>query len=238
MISRYSLAAAAIAVAGMFGLAQSARAELFDIGSNFTVSGQNSAGGFSDTVKLQDGTTTVDGGALNLTISIVPDGMSEWLVFDYQALPLGSPLMTDTSDDWSLNETGLDAAVPVNFDGAYAAFLDSSGNTITPTSSLFAGYTVGADPVPGEVGTGLVNKGFTDDISAGPLPLLGAYIDPFDQLDSYGVTSASVDGWEQALEFAPQTPTPTVPEPRALPLVCLGVLGIAGVALRRRKQAA
>jgi hypothetical protein len=213
-----------------------AKADLFDIGSTFTDSGLTSAGSFSNTVTLEDGTTAIDGGAIDLTISIVPDGSAEWLVFTYQTTTPGAPLMSDTSDDWNVYETGLDAAVSTDFEGAYAAFLDSSGNAITPSSSVFGGYTVMANPVPGGAGIGQGSVGFTDDNTPGPYFALGAYIDPFDYLDATGIPSADVDGFVQALEFAPTTAA--VPEPGSLSLVCTGLVGLAGLAFRRRRNRA
>jgi hypothetical protein len=228
-------AGAVIVAASVLTLGQ-AKADLFDIGSTFTASGLNSAGSFSNTVTLQNGTTAIDGGAIDLNISIVPDGSSEWLVFTYQSSTADTPLMSNTSDDWNVYETGLVAAVATDFDGAYAAFLDSSGNAITPTSSIFGGYSVMPNPVPGGAGIGLGTGSFTDDNPAGPYFALGAYIDPFDDLASAGINASNVDGFVQALEFSPTTPA--VPEPASLSLVCTGLVGLAGLAFRRRRKRA
>jgi hypothetical protein len=235
MILGHISTGAVIVAASVLTLGQ-AKADLFDIGSTFTASGLNSAGSFSNTVTLQNGTTAIDGGAIDLTISIVPDGSSEWLVFTYQSSTPDTPLMSNTSDDWNVYETGLDAAVATDFDRAYAAFLDSSGNAITPTSSIFPGYSVIPNPVPGGAGIGLGTGSFTDDNPAGPYFALGAYIEPFDYLDSgAGIPSANVDGFVQALEFSP---TSAVPEPASLSLVCTGLVGLAGLAFRRRHNRA
>jgi len=216
----------------LFGLNQIAKgSDLFVIGSTFTDSGGNSPDSFSTTVTLADGTTSPDGGSLNLTISKVFAGGNEWLVFDYQTATSGTQLVPSTSDDWSIGQTGLDLAVPANFIGAFAEFLDSTGAAITPTSAIFPGYSVMSNPVPGGAGTG-EGVFFTAPVPAGPLPDLGAFINPFDQLDGTGVTSANVEGFYQALEFAPIT---TTPEPA--PVALLGV-GLLAVGLARRLKRA
>lgn len=207
----------------LLGLNQTAKgADLFVLGSTFTDSGSNSPDSFSTTVTLAPGTTSPDGGALNLTISKIFEGSDEWLVFDYQTATPGTQLVPSTSDAWSIAQTGLDLAVPVNFIGGFAEFLDSSGDAITPTSAVFPGYSVESNPVPGGTGTG-EGATFTDPFPAGPLADLGAFIDPFDQLDATGVPSANVEGFYQALEFAPATPAP---EPASLTLFGAGILGL------------
>jgi hypothetical protein len=229
-----------LGTAAMFGCLmglQTAQAEVFTIGSTFTDSGTNSPGSFTQSVVLQNGTTVLDGGALDLTVSIVPTGNSagdEWLVFHYQTVG-GGPLVPP-GDDWSIDQTGLVAAVPGNFVGAFDEFLTSSGTDLPPTTSVF-GQNILANPVPGGVGIGQGVLGVTDLFPAGPLGALGAFIDPFDQLDGTGIPSADVSGFYQALEFAPQTPPPPtgVPEPASLTILGSAMVGL-GVIRRRRKS--
>ncbi len=223
------LATLAAIAATVLGMGQAAKAGVFDIGSTFTASGENSAGSWSNTVTLQNGVTPIDGGALDLTISIVPEGSSQWLVFTYTTVPTG-PLMTNTSDDWNTFETGLDAVEASDFDGAFVEFLNSSGNAITPTSSIFTGYSVESNPVPGGTGIGL-GASFTDDEPAMIWPQLGTSINPFSALGSTGINPSNVDGYVEALEFTPQS---TVPEPSSWLLTSTMLLAIALVVACRR----
>ena len=115
-----------IGAAIALGPGQSATAEVLDIGSTFTDSGTNSPNSFSQSVTLAPGVTLVDGGALSLTISIVPTGDAagnEWLVFDYQTVTPGA-VLSQSGDNWAIGQTGITVTVPTDFDGAFAEFLD------------------------------------------------------------------------------------------------------------------
>src|ERR1700756_1914174 len=102
----------AVVAALLLGTAGAAKADLFVSGSIFTDSGTSSPTSFSQSVTLAPGTYSLDGGALSLDLSIVPAGAGdEWLVFNYTTVG-GVPLSCDGCD-WSLYQTGLQAAVPV-----------------------------------------------------------------------------------------------------------------------------
>jgi hypothetical protein len=160
------------------------------------------------------------------------EGSDEWLVFDYQTATSGTQLVPNTADNWSIDQTGLDLVAASNFVGAFAEFLDSSGNAITPSTAVFPGYSVMSNPVPGGAGTG-EGAFFSAAVPAGPLPALGAFINPFNQLDATGVPSANVEGFYQALEFAPVAAA--TPEPSTVLLIGAGLLGVG--LMRRLRHA-
>jgi hypothetical protein len=157
-----------LTTAALLALAAPAHAaSLFVPGSSFTVNATNSPDSFSDTVNLTPGTQSLDGGAVDLNISIVDaGGGSEWLVFNYTTTS-GAPL--STAYNWSVNQLGLDAAVPVNFNYAYSEFL-VNGVSQPWSYSFFGGYTPISSPVPGMSGTGVGNTtSFDSPQGSGPL---------------------------------------------------------------------
>jgi hypothetical protein len=203
---------------------------LFDTNSTFQVVGGNSPDSFTNTVQLTPGTTSLDGGALSLTISIVPtSGGAEWLVFNYSTASGGA--ISQPSQNWSLSQNGLVALQPLNFIGSYAQF-NNNGVAITPSFSIF-GQTIEANPVPGLVGSGQGASGFASPAGPGPLFNLNAFADPFSQVaPSLGNTQLVINGWEQALEFAPQVAA--VPEPSTWAMMILGFASIGFIAYRRK----
>lgn len=207
---------------------------IFVSGSDVTISGVNSPDSFTDVVPLTAGTVALDGGKLNLTISFVPQGSdgSEWVLFDYSTAD-GSPLVAPTSNNWALDETGVDVAVPADFTAAEVQFFNGS-TALTPTGTIFGGYSVQSNPVPG--GSGMVQAavGFTDLIPAGPVGELGTFINPFSFLAVTGIDPTQVTGYEEGLLFQPQTPIVSTPEPASLALLGFAVFGLT--ALRRRKE--
>jgi hypothetical protein len=206
---------------------------LFVPGSTFQVETNNSPDSYTDTVNLAAGTQSLDGGAVSLTISIVPTGgTNEWLVFSYSTTS-GSPL-SGYDDYWSVYQVGLDAAVPVNLTGAYDEFL-VNGVSQTPSNGIFPGADVLSNPVPGMTGMGVGNVGYSDPLGGGPLGGLGAYMYPYGAyLSDTNINPATVNGYSQALEF--QATTATTPEPTTWVMMLIGFagLGFAGYAKGRK----
>jgi hypothetical protein len=90
-------------------------------------------------------------------------------------------------------------------------------------------------PVPGFTGTGFGNSGFSA-IFDSPLPSLGTYISPWAYLGDTGINYASVNGYEEALEFAPTTVT--TPEASTWAMMLLGFAGLGFAGWRASRGAA
>ena len=211
-----------------------ARAGAFVLGSTFTVQAFNSPDSFTETVTLTPGNQLLDSGAVNLNISIVPDGTlgAEWIVLNYTTTnggPLSSPHVF-----WGIEQTGIELSVGAQLTSYYQQWTDD-GVALAPTSLLFAGTVIGTNPIPGGVGSGYISTGpgLVDtfgcspcNFPAGSFEHWGTELGPFNQLDGRGIVSADVNGFEDALLFQP------VPEPASLVLTCTALLGL--IALRRR----
>jgi hypothetical protein len=224
------ISAAILAAFGASGGMAAHATTLFVPGSTFEVQATNSPDTFTDTVNLVAGSQSLDGGAVTLNISIVPaGGTNEWLVFNYTTNS-GGPL--SGNEYWSLNQTGLDAAVPVNFIAGYNELL-INGVSQPWSYSFFGGYTPASSPIPGMSGTGVVSANpFVAPFPAGPIGQLGAYMSSFSgYVNSAGIDAASVNGYSQALEF--QSQAPAAPELSTWVMMILGFGGLGAFGYRR-----
>jgi PEP-CTERM motif len=223
-----------VTTAALLGLAAPAHAQLFNNGSALTIAFENSPTSETDTVEFLPGTTQlVDGGNLDLTISVVAaGGGAEWVVLNFQTVSADLPLSTG-GQDWALNPS-LTAAVPLNFTGDYFQWQGSDGANIPQTGRIF-GQTLMASPVAGLTGSGEGTLGFVDPIGGpGLLPPLGAFSDPF-SIVLNGLPADQVNGYTEALEFSPVTPS--VPEPSTWAMMLAGFAGLSFLGYRQTVKA-
>jgi hypothetical protein len=219
-----------VAATALLGLAAPAHAQLFTNGATFTISYSNSPGSGSDTVTFSPGTTQlIDGGNLALTMSLVAaGGGAEWAVFTYQTVSANVPLST-SGQNWSINQVGLPAAVPVSLIGDYTQWYGSDGANIPQTGGIF-GQTLMSNPIPGMTGSGEGTLGYNAPLGSGPLASLGAFASPFDIVLN-GLPAAQVNGFTQGLEFA--ATTPATPEPATWAMMLAGFAGLAFLGYRQ-----
>jgi hypothetical protein len=211
-----------VTTAVLLGLAAPAHAALFTDGATFTIDFENSPTSENDTATFSPGVTQLlDGGTVDLTINVVAaGGGAEWAVFTYQTVSADLPLSV-SGQDWSINQVGIPAAVPLNFIADYSQWQGPNGANIPQTGGIF-GQTLMANPVPGMTGNGEGNSGFVSPVGSGPLGNLGAFANPFDIVLN-GLPAVQVNGFTQALEFSPETP---VPEPSTWAMMALGFAGL------------
>jgi hypothetical protein len=224
-----------ITTAVLLGLAAPAHAALFTIGATFNVDFENSPTSENDTATFSPGVTQLlDGGNVDLTISVVAaGGGAEWAVFTYQTVSADLPLSV-SGEDWSINQVGIPAAVPLNFIADYSQWQGPNGANIPQTGGIFS-QTLMANPVPGMTGSGEGNSGFVSPVGSGPLGGLGAFADPFDIVLN-GLPAAQVNGFTEALEFSPVTPA--VPEPSTWAMMLAGFAGLGFMGWRGSRKTA
>jgi hypothetical protein len=225
-----------VTTAVLLGLAAPAHAELFTIGATFNVDFGNSPTSENDTATFSPGVTQLlDGGNVDLTISVVAaGGGAEWAVFTYQTVSAGLPLSV-SGQDWSINQVGIPAAVPLNFIADYSQWYGPNGANIPQTGGIF-GQTLEASPVPGLTGSGEGSSGYVSPVGSGPLGNLGAFASPFDIVLN-GLPATQVNGFTQALEFSAVTPS-GAPEPSTWAMMFLGFAGLGLMGWRGSRKAA
>jgi hypothetical protein len=224
-----------ITTAVLLGLAAPAHAALFTDGATFTIDFENSPTSETDTATFSPGVTQLlDGGNVDLTISVVAaGGGAEWAVFNYQTVSPNLPLSV-SGEDWSINQVGMPAAVPLNFIADYSQWQGPNGANIPQTGGIF-NQTLMANPVPGMTGNGEGSSGFVNPVGSGPLGSLGGFADPFDIVLN-GLPAAQVNGFTQALEFS--AVTPSAPEASTWAMMVLGFAGLGLMGWRGSRKAA
>jgi hypothetical protein len=222
-----------------------AHAQLFVPDSTFTVNATGSPGNVNAPANLTQFITqplATTAGTLNLTVGIIDSTTTpgaEWLIFNY--FTAGGAPISPTQGFWSVNEVGLQSNKAVNFIDAATQF-DVTGTNQAFLSSPFSNFTPAAT-MPSDIagilhGPGLVALPFTPPtFGPGPLPSLGAFLNPFSQLNGNLASgdALAIISYTEALEFAPAVPT-GVPEPStwAMMLTGFGLLGFAAMRKGRR----
>jgi hypothetical protein len=223
--------AACVATAALAAAGSASADALFDFsaGAMFTVYGTNAPNTFNDVtgVSFALGTQSIDGDALQLTISTYAGpGNSEWIVFDFQA-PAGTLIAGDPTQDWQLGVTDVPFAQDLLFEHYYVAW-GSNGTLFGPTDDQGSNTSIETNPI---TGSGDV---FGSDVMPALLESYGQLegdVDPFaDTLDLWGIGSSGINEFEIGGLYAPAA----APEPATLTLLGAGLLG-AGI-WRRRKH--
>jgi hypothetical protein len=229
---------------GLMALAAPAYADLFTGGTPFTVNTTGTPGGGGNDPALFTIATGLPNAGLNLTSTETPGTDrpgAEWVIFNYTSDGSISP----NQGNWAVNEVGLQLNHPAFLIRGFVQF-DVDGVNAAFNSSPFGGFTpVSSGPISFLPGPGLLgglnpDMNPADAFQPGPLPSVGSFLDPFNQLDnrlSPGVTAADLNSYTEALEFAPVS-VGGVPELSTWTygLVGFGLLGLTGF-IRKRTSA-
>ncbi len=206
------------------GLANAQSTQFVDFGTNFQVSGTNAPNTFSGTYSLNDGNTSLDGGALVLnTSTYAAAGGGEWVIFTFNT-PSGS-LSSNPSDPYELTLSNVvltPAGIAATPTMAYFGF--GNNGVLESATNNYPGYAPQLETNP-FTGSGNV-FGFipgrasqiSDQINLGAI----------NQLSLLGYTNTSgLSTYQVGFLLEP------VPEPSTLWLV-LGGLALLGLTRSRR----
>jgi PEP-CTERM motif len=151
--------------------------------------------------------------------------------------------------DWTVNQVGLPANQPLFLIRNFSQF-DESGTEQAFSFSPFGGGLSPSAAPPSDLASILSGPGLlsgvnmdmnpADAFPAGPLPTLGAFLNPFSQLDGALVNEGTADlitSYTQALEFTPANFVPGTPEPSTWAMMLLGFAGLSFVGYRQTVKA-
>ena len=213
---------------GILTVAPAAHAQVASVGNFALFQGTNSPDNFFEIDTLTLGTSTTDGGALDVNLSIVPTGpRSEWDIFTFQTVS-GAPIASNLDGSWELSWLYLLNYPNATLNHLYTLW-GTDGTLISPTSATGSGLSLETNPV---TGLGQVLGAAVDDPLPGFVGVDGCLnitcTGTFDSsLSGYGYDPSSINTYQVGLEIS------AVPEPASLALFGIG---LAGLALVRRRM--
>jgi hypothetical protein len=216
-----------------------AKADIIPIGSSLTFGGTNLPGACTSTTCSDTTTfgtmTLIDGGALRLSETQVADGPNaEWDDWSISTVR-GGPLAGNINGFWSIvMDYTLDA--PVFFDQVASQWTVNG----TPVSPLFnfggicCATASNPSPIAGEA---YYNSGFSAPLAAGVQSnWQQIFVSPYSFVSAGGIDPSTANGFDFALHFTLQNPSP-VPEPGYLAPLGAALIFAIGWRHRRRKTA-
>lgn len=231
---RLSLLAIALGTAAL-ATGQSARAEILDLGSTYTVEMTNGpTGDFGATPTLTTSPQSIDSGALSIAVAITPiSSTSEFVEFDLTTIggsTSGGPLAQVLSNDWELLIENVALTVPA-IELNYYIYWTTNGTPAEPITAG-SGFGVELDPNPSNSAAGKDVFNFVGAAPFGPTTsaAIEVFSDPYDFMNTLGVDTSTANG----LVFGVQL-TEAVPEPGSLALFGTALLGFGW--FRRRRGA-
>jgi hypothetical protein len=224
----------ALAVAAVFCLiSPDLHAGVVVPGSTFTITGSDdpSANSFTSTATLNGGPTLIDNGLLSVTETITSiNPTTDWVQFTFTTTSGGS-LAGDPSAFWEIQVSNIQTSKPSAL-AAYFTYFSLNGTAESPIYPFFGGAVVEPDPLNPSVGPvwgATISPPYTNLSSS---QTLYAYITPWTFGEDGGINPSS-NGLTLAGEYV--VPSSAVPEPASLATVAVGLLGLTGFALKKRR---
>jgi hypothetical protein len=212
------------AIAASFaGWPSSAHAEFLNFGGSFQAIGSNAPNNFSETDTLTLGTTPIDGGILDLTVSTsAAAGGGEWVVFNVQTTS-GGPIAGDLNANWGMSMSNVPLLMPAVLAHFYLDW-GTSGTLTSPTGNAGGNLGIETNPV---TGSGLVYGGASSTLLTTTL-FGNGFADTFSGfLAPNGFNPGALNQFQIGELLDP------IPEPFSLSLLAVGVIGL-GVTRRKR----
>jgi hypothetical protein len=208
---------------------KTAQAEIFNLGSTYTVSGDNFPGSFGpETVTLNGATKPIEGGQLTLSESIFHlSPTSEAIEFNFSTATGGS-IAGNINNNFDMAISGVSFTAPATLVNPFLIF-SSNGTPFSPITAVAGGFGVEANPINAALGNVFDFPGFAPGAAATSMGL-NMFSDPFSFLAEAGIDPASTNG----LTFGAVVDFAAVPEPATLALFGAG---IAALSLIRRRRA-
>ena len=225
----------AVCLASLMG--QTAQAGLFDVSSNFTVTGTNFPTDFSESVAVSSLPTLINSGKLSLRTTVFADGPNaEWVDFSYSTTN-GGPLASNLNGNWDVEQGNLHMTQPTLFDGIYQ-YWTIDGVAVNPIHPFGGGSLSNVTPNPVNPLIGPVYS--LSFAPIGPLTLfgnIGIFSDPYSFISAGGIDPTKANDFHYGVHLSAANPT-AVPEPSSLTLLGLGGLGVIAWSRRRKRAVA
>ena len=202
--------------------------------------------------------TIGDNSQLQINIQPGKTPGSEWIIFSYQdfGFDLGTdPPLSQPFDNWSVLEDGIPTIGTVKLISILDQFKSRVGidlvSPLTPKAPFSGQKLIHKSIVPSNI----VGDGGdywwgqqTNIVYKQGQIALGAFLDPFNNLEGSNIDPLNVYGFVQAFEFVPVSspaagllsgrlddPATGVPEPETWMMMLLGFIGLGIIALKRKR---